>query len=392
MQQPTFDQFNTTIQLPSRDVTLSQLIAGTASRFPGRPAVRRNGSTINYDDLFSLGGRIGAGITALCPSTGHLVGVLMDRSIELVAGLLAVHQTGNAFVPMDPLLPPGRLSSILRDSRPALILTQPSLSDSLEQQAIPFVCVENILEGSSRDETDFSGALYHACSPRACVLYTSGSTGEPKGVDLRHDGIINQISWRKERFQIDCEDRILQTFSLAFDPSMWEIFGTLEAGGCIVISDETHDASRIARCVHDEGVTVMQTVPSILKQLLDQEEFRACSSLRHVLCGGDVLEPDTVRRFYDTLGSARLHNLYGPTEATMDATCWTCSPPRGSRSRDEQCPIGRSESARKVARWARSTSSTARSTPSWRSCQGGVDPIPGSAGVDAHRGVCSTRK
>ena len=192
--------------------------------------------------------------------------------------------------------------------------------------------------------TAYAAATTSALGP-ACVLYTSGSTGEPKGVEIRHEGIINQIQWRRQRFRIDREYRILQTFSMAFDPSLWEIFGTLEAGACIVISQDIFDASRIARCVLNEGVTIMQTVPSMLRQLVERKELALCSPLRHVICGGEVLESDTVRRFYDVLQTAQLHNLYGPTEATIDATCWTCRlDDTGSR-----VPIGRPIANTRVA-------------------------------------------
>ena len=332
------DDSQTSANDSSRDLTLSDLITGAAVRFPRRPAVRHDSSTVTYGDLLRLREKIGAAIVNLCRSPGQqLVGVFMERSSEMVASLLAVHQTGNAFVPMDPSLPTGRLSSMLSDCRPALILAQRSLASSAALQGTPSVCVEDLVEDCADEEIESSGSPHRAVSPMACVVYTSGSTGDAKGVQITHAGLINQILWRKQQFQIDEGDRVLQTFSLAFDPSLWEIFGTLEAGACIVLNEETFDAARVVKSVLNEGVTVMQTVPSMLRQLLDQDEFRVCSRLRHVICGGEVLEPDTVRQFYDAIGSAQLHNLYGPTEATIDATCWTCSP----QDLGPRVPIGR---------------------------------------------------
>ena len=105
----------------------------------------------------------------------------------------------------------------------------------------------------------------------------------------------------------------------------------------MVIGEDSYDSSRIAQGVHAERVTVMQTVPAMLKQLLRQDVFRASSHLRHVICGGDVLESDTVRAFYEAFSGARLHNLYGPTEASIDATWWSCSP----QDVGARIPIGR---------------------------------------------------
>ena len=258
----------------------------------------------------------------------------MERSTEIVAGLLAILRNGDAFVPIDPSTPAQRVSCMLHECRPDLILTQRSLCSLVSQEPISRVCVEDLLEDATQTTSDSSDAA--SIAGLACVLYTSGSTGKPKGVELRQQGIINQVLWRRREFEINCEDRILQSFSLAFDPSVWEIFGTLEAGACIVINRETFDASRIVRRVLDEGVTIMQTVPSMLKQLLEREEIWA-SALRHVFCGGEVLEPETVRRFYQMVPRAQLHNLYGPTETTIDATCWTCSP----HDSDSRVPIGR---------------------------------------------------
>ena len=321
-------------EVRARPGTLFDLIADAASRHPERPAVKHRDSTIDYRSLLRLSASIGSGLVGLCPSPSRLVGVYMERSIGLVAGLLAAHRTGNAFVPMDPSLPDRRLSHILANARPDVILTERQLSSWAAHQEIPFLSVEDLVNATEDDTAPV--ALLASANSAAYVIYTSGSSGEPKGVEIRQDGIMNQILWRKQRFQIQCEDRILQAFSLAFDPSIWEIFGTLEAGACVVISDEMLDASRIARSVHDEGITVMQTVPSMLKQLLAQPEFRASSCLRHVICGGEVLEQDTVRRFYETFGSAHLHNLYGPTEAAIDATSWTCSP----QDLGDRVPIG----------------------------------------------------
>ena len=144
-------------------------------------------------------------------------GRCLHRSTELVASLLAIHRLGHVFVPMDPVLPEGRLSHILDDARPALVLTRRSLASSLAQHDTPFLCVDELRAGSPY-ETVVSPPLRCTVSPDAYVIYTSGTTGTPKGVEVSHEGVINQIQWRRQQFQIDCEDRILQTFALAFDP------------------------------------------------------------------------------------------------------------------------------------------------------------------------------
>jgi amino acid adenylation domain-containing protein len=306
---------------PTAETSVERIFKA-AARWPNRPAIRHNDDTVDFERLMELQEKLASHVSRLCPGPGGLVGVCMERSVPLVVSLLAIHRTGNAFVPMEASLPRQRLGYIMDDCKPDLVLAQRYSSHLVSDRGVPVVVVDDVLEALQDENTP-------PLNPRggdiAYVIYTSGSTGDPKGVSIPHAGVLNQITWRREHFSITENDRVAQTFSLAFDPSVWEVLGTLEAGACVVIGDDIFDASRIASLLRDEQVTILQTVPSMLTQLLAQPAFGQCSELRHVICGGQALEQDTVRRFYDVT-AAQLHNLYGMAEVSCDATHWLCSP------------------------------------------------------------------
>jgi amino acid adenylation domain-containing protein len=157
------------------------------------------------------------------------------------------------------------------------------------------------------------------------VLYTSGSTGKPKGVVITHRALSNQMAWMQAAFAWTQNDRFLQKTPISFDASVWEFHAPLLAGATLIMAQpEGHrDGEYLVRAIREHNVTVLQTVPSLLRLLLDQKDFGKCRSLKQVHCGGESLPADLVMRFFDCL-DAQLHNLYGPTEACINAAWWTC--------------------------------------------------------------------
>lgn len=316
-------------------MNLFNLVSDAATEHPARPAISHNGVVTSYHDLMCQQRAICEKLLQQCLPPEGLIAICLERSAPLVAGLLAVQGAGYAFVAIDPGLPRERCSYILSDAKPALVLTHSDYAGFFDSRKIPYLCVDSITGQSGAGVPGASGTSPERSREIAYVIYTSGSTGEPKGVEITQAGISNQIAWRHDQFQITRDDRILQTFSLAFDPAIWEIFGTLRSGACMVISDETHDATEIGRLIRGESVTIVQTVPSMLRQLLKQEVLQSCFQLRHVICGGEALEQETVRAFHDGC-HGQLHNLYGPTETSIDATHWKCHP----EDRGALVPIG----------------------------------------------------
>ncbi|HEX5885947.1 MAG TPA: amino acid adenylation domain-containing protein, partial [Pyrinomonadaceae bacterium] len=171
----------------------------------------------------------------------------------------------------------------------------------------------------------------------AYIIYTSGSTGRPKGVMITHRGAVNNLHWRQSKWPLTPDDRVLQSYSFSFDPSVWATFWPLLAGACIILprTSGNLDSVALARSMVQHGITVYGAAPSVHSVLIDEPAFQTCSSLRYVFSGGELLDGYLQRQVHQHL-NADLYNVYGPTEATIDCTYWHC--PRVSEP--APAPIG----------------------------------------------------
>ncbi|HEX7180736.1 MAG TPA: amino acid adenylation domain-containing protein [Thermoanaerobaculia bacterium] len=318
-------------------VCLHRLIEEQAARTPEAPAVTFEGRTLTYAELSSRANRLARRLRTLGCGPETRVGVAMERSLELVTALLGAMKAGAAYVPLDPDYPRERLAFMLEDARPAVLLTQERLLESLPATAIPTLCLTP--EGEELAAED-GGDLADPLDDRslAYAIYTSGSTGRPKGAMVHHRGIRNRLLWMQEAYRLTAADTVLQKTPFSFDVSVWEFFWPLLAGARIVLAKPGghRDASYMADLIAAEGVTVLHFVPSMLQAFLEEPDLDRCRSLRLVVASGEALLPELERRFAERLSGARLENLYGPTEASVDVTSWTCGQP-GRRS----VPIGR---------------------------------------------------
>jgi amino acid adenylation domain-containing protein/non-ribosomal peptide synthase protein (TIGR01720 family) len=173
----------------------------------------------------------------------------------------------------------------------------------------------------------------------AYVIYTSGSSGKPKGVMITHEAICNRLLWMQDAYRLDSTDRVLQKTPFSFDVSVWEFFWPLLTGARLAVARPFghRDNSYLANVIHEEQITTVHFVPSMLQFLLDEPDLRArCAAVTRVICSGEALSYDLQTRFFNNL-DAELHNLYGPTEAAVDVTFWECTPENELRI----VPIGR---------------------------------------------------
>ncbi|HTR38616.1 MAG TPA: amino acid adenylation domain-containing protein [Bryobacteraceae bacterium] len=302
------------------DTCLHYLFEEQARRTPDAIAVIGESLSLSYAQLDRAANHGARLLQSRGVQRESRVAVCAARSPLAVTGILAVLKAGGAFVPIDPAYPEQRLAFLLRDSAPDLLLTEPNLAPVLRLQFAAAV-LEVDIEQFANSESVTAPVASVRPADLAYIMYTSGSTGQPKGVMIEHRSICNQILWRQNAFPLDSSDAVLQSTSLSFDPSVWEIFGPLSAGAAIVIPEgRASDGEFVSRTIHKHRVSVIQGVPSFLRTLIDQQALHGCDSLRHVFCGGEALDNQLVEELRRN-SSAAVHQLYGCTETSIDATC-----------------------------------------------------------------------
>jgi len=307
-------------------VTLPALVARQVARTPDALALLAGPHTVTYRQLDALASRIAHDLRTRGVTRGATVGVLMDRSVQMVAALLGILQTGAAYVPLDPDYPDARIAFMLEDVRAVVTLTQPHLRGRLPSSAATLVPDDDPASiGADADGGDRVRDFVHLDDP-AYIIHTSGSTGRPKGVVVTHRGVVNCLCWMQARYGLDASDRFLFRTSLNFDPSVWEVFWPLMVGGTVVIADAgmQTDPEYLCDAINRTGVTGAYFVPSMLRLFLESGAAARCPSLRHVISGGEKLPAETMRGFLDA-SRAELHHSYGPTETSIAATEWTCA-------------------------------------------------------------------
>ncbi|WP_459747666.1 amino acid adenylation domain-containing protein, partial [Pseudomonas sp. 3A(2025)] len=244
-----------------------------------------------------------------------LVGIAVERSLEMVVGLLAILKAGGAYVPLDPEYPQERLAYMLEHSDACLLLTQQRLLDQLPVTDVQTLCLDR--DGSQLDHypVDNLDVVVHPEHPAYCI-YTSGSTGKPKGVAVRHQALANFLFSMADKPGLTADDRVLALTSLSFDIAGLELYLPLLVGASVVLlaDRENQDPQALLKLIEQQSVTTVQATPSTWRMLLDAaapEQLRQC----RLLSGGEALAPDLANRLLER--SEQVWNLYGPTETTI---------------------------------------------------------------------------
>ncbi|WP_243147016.1 non-ribosomal peptide synthetase [Scytonema sp. UIC 10036] len=328
---------NTQVDYPQR--CIHELFEEQVKRSPNAVAAVFENEQLTYQELNNRANQLAHYLKTLGVEPGVLVGICMERSLEVVVGQLGILKAGGAYVPLDPEYPKDRLTFLIEDTQVPVILTHKKCIESLPTHEAQLVCLDSdweLISGYSQQNPD--------CQIRAdsllYIIYTSGSTGKPKGVMIPHRGISNMLHWRQETFRLTAQDKVLQTYSLSFDPSVWQIFWPLSFGAQLVMArPHGHkDTGYLVNEIIERQITVIGLVPSIMNALLEEKKFEQCRSLRHVTTGGEVLSVELMDRFHERLNLGNLLvNCYGPTEASIDVTAWLSQP----GVQNTNVPIGR---------------------------------------------------
>lgn len=327
--------WNDTYRPYPTNVRLHELIEAQVERTPNAVAVVFEDERLTYAEVNRRANRLAQRLRKLGVGSDLVVGVFAARSVEMVVGLVATLKAGGAYLPLDPSYPAERLSFMLSDAQPKILLAQRSLAPKLPQYAGEVV----FLEDDFTAESDANPINTTQPENLAYVIYTSGSTGRPKGVMNTHRGICNWLRWLQETYPLTTDDRILQKTAFTFDLSLGEFFWSLIAGSQLVIARPgLHgDSHYLIKTISENRITAILFVPSMLSVFIEDKNTGRCSSLRYVICAGEALPVELQERFFSVLPHAELHNLYGPTEAAVLVTSWKCE--RGSEGR--VVPIGR---------------------------------------------------
>ncbi|HEX8354537.1 MAG TPA: AMP-binding protein, partial [Pyrinomonadaceae bacterium] len=243
-------EWNETAAEYDRGVCLHQLFEAQAARTPERVAVVYEDEQLTYAELDARANQLARYLGRAGVGPEVLVGVCVDRSLELLVGLLGVLKAGGAYVPLDPAYPQERRDYMQRDAGVAVLLTQQHLLDVIPPTDAHVLCLDSDWERVAAEPTD-SPAVAVGPDNLVYVIYTSGSTGRPKGAMLHHRGIVNCVAWMQATYRLDETDRFLLKTSLNFDPSVWEIFWPLAVGASVVVARPGghRDADYLARTV-----------------------------------------------------------------------------------------------------------------------------------------------
>ena len=321
-----------------RDLCVHELFERQVEQTPDAIAVVFDERHLTYRELNSRSNQLAHYLRKLGVGPEVLVGLCVDRSLEMIVGLFGIFKAGAAYAPIDPGYPAQRIAFIVNDANAPVVLTQRNLIQTLSPlETTKIICLDSPEWTTSVGN---AGNLKRIATNAnlAYVIYTSGSTGKPKGVMISHRAIVNVMSWIQSAFPLDERDCVLQHMSISFDPSLLEILAPLFVGGRLVLARPGghQDPAYLVQTIVQRRVTVLHVVPSTLSILLETPGFHACHSLRHVFCGGDALTEDSTRRFFEVL-NAELHCVYGPTEVAITSLYYSI--PRDHV--DEIIPIGR---------------------------------------------------
>ncbi len=308
---------------PAPPVLLPEMIAAQAARTPDAVALTCDGELVSYAELDTRAGRLAGRLADLQAGPESVVAVCLERGVAMVVALLAVWKAGAAYLPVDPELPAERVSYLLDDAGVALAVTSAACARVLPGEATAVVlddpATADLLAGAPA--ADPAGRLLpgHA----AYVMYTSGSTGAPKGVVVPHAGIVNRLMWMQDWFDLQPGERVLHKTPFGFDVSVWELFWPLVRGAVMVVAAPGghRDPAYVAGLIREERVGTAHFVPSMLEAFLAAPQAAGCAWLRRVVCSGEALGAGVRDRFASVFGErAGLFNLYGPTEASVDVT------------------------------------------------------------------------
>jgi len=318
------------------DRSVHALFEDQVEATPDAVALAFEGASLTYRALDRRANRLAHHLRALGVGPERLVGVWMERSVDMIVALLGILKAGGAYLPFDLLAPRARLAFMLSDAKVDLLLTQERMLPRLPPHAVRTLCLDAGGDGIwAQPDTRLGGSV--GADGLAYVMYTSGSTGEPKGVAVTHRNVVRLVK-NTDYAHFGSDEVSLQLAPLSFDASTFEIWGALLNGGRLAIAPPgVLSVEELGAVLARYGVTTLWLTAGLFHQVVDRRIEILCS-LHQLLTGGDVLSPAHVKRMLEALPGCRLINGYGPSENTTFTCCHTVT---NATSHGRSVPIGR---------------------------------------------------
>ncbi|HEY1271032.1 MAG TPA: amino acid adenylation domain-containing protein, partial [Terriglobales bacterium] len=307
-------------------ISIHQRFETQVERTPHAIAAVCESEKLTYAELNSRANQLAHFLRKRGVGPDVLVGMYMDRSLDMVVAILAIVKAGGAYLPLDPAYPPDRLAFMLDDSKPPVLLTQERMRKDVPPCTAEVVCVDSQWDSIAK-ESNQNPSTGVRPQNLAYVIYTSGSTGKPKGAQITHHNVVRLFEATEPWFHFNQRDVWTMFHSYAFDFSVWELWGALIYGGRLVVVPYmvSRSPKEFYELLHNEGVTVLNQTPSSFQQLVQVEETPGIArdlSLRCVIFGGEALDMKSLKPWFERHGDQRpqLVNMYGITETTVHVT------------------------------------------------------------------------